>query len=197
MVAVPSTTNPSRITKTFMLLFTKTIAPNNARIINVTTVSTCANIHEDCPFISIIFTRKSSLISLSTTNIRLATNNNTRNGMKSMNSSFRCLPFRVTRLLFCSISCAVGCGKRVKLYPKRANKGSAKAPISAGIQNSLTFNVFITNNPMDFAVPELITMLIPKRLAKISVVRRPSIKLKITPHIQPNDNPLKNMANIL
>ena len=122
MVAVPSTTNPSRATKTFMLLFTKTIAPNNARIINVTTVSTCANIHEDCPFISIIFTRKSSLISLSTTNIRLATNNNTRNGIKSMNSSFRCLPFRVTRLLFCSISCAVGCGKRVKLYPKRANK---------------------------------------------------------------------------
>ena len=37
---------------------------------------------------------------------------------------------------------------------------------------------------MDFAVPELITILIPKRLAKISVVRRPSIKLKITPHIQ-------------
>ena len=50
---------------------------------------------------------------------------------------------------------------------------------------------------MDFAVPELITILIPKRLAKISVVRRPSIKLKITPHIQTNDNPLKNMANIL
>ena len=48
-----------------------------------------------------------------------------------------------------------------------------------------------------FAVPELITIQIPKRLAKTSVVRRPSIKLKITPHIQPNDNPLKNMANIL
>ena len=46
-------------------------------------------------------------------------------------------------------------------------------------------------------ISELITILIPKRLAKTSVVRRPSIKLKITPHIQPNDNPLKNMANIL
>ncbi len=50
---------------------------------------------------------------------------------------------------------------------------------------------------MDFAVPELITILIPKRLAKISVVRRPSIKLKITPRIHPNENPLKNIANIL
>ena len=114
-----------------------------------------------------------------------------------MNSSFRCLPFRVTRLLFCSISCAVGCGKRVKLYPKRANKGSAKAPINAGIQNSLTFKVFITKSPIDFAVPELITILIPNRLARISVVLRPSIKLKITPHIHPNESPLKNIANIL
>ena len=78
-----------------------------------------------------------------------------------------------------------------------ANATPALQAAAAGIQNSLTFNVFITNNPMDFAVPELITILIPKRLAKISVVRRPSIKLKITPHIQPNDNPLKNMANIL
>ncbi len=40
-------------------------------------------------------------------------------------------------------------------------------------------------------------MLIPNKLASISVTRRPSIKLKITPHIHPKASPLKNIAKIL
>ena len=38
-------------------------------------------------------------------------------------------------------------------------------------------------------------MLIPNRLANKSVTRRPSIKLKITPHMHPKASPLKNMAS--
>lgn len=52
----------------------------------------------------------------------------------------------------------------------------------------------ITNSPTDFAVPELMAMLSPIRLASRSVTRRPSRKLKITPHMHPNESPLKNSA---
>ena len=55
----------------------------------------------------------------------------------------------------------------------------------------------MTYNPTDLAVPELITILTPSRLARISVTRRPSIKLKMTPHIHPSDNPFRNMAATL
>ena len=50
---------------------------------------------------------------------------------------------------------------------------------------------------MDFAVPELIAILNPIRLANRSVTRRPSKKLNITPHMQPNESPLKKRANTL
>jgi hypothetical protein len=40
-------------------------------------------------------------------------------------------------------------------------------------------------------------MLNPIRLASKSVTRRPSRKLKITPHIHPKESPLKNRANTL
>ena len=40
-------------------------------------------------------------------------------------------------------------------------------------------------------------MLSPIRAASKSVTRRPSRKLKITPHMQPSDSPLKNNAKTL
>ena len=40
-------------------------------------------------------------------------------------------------------------------------------------------------------------MLTPMMLARMSVVRRPSRKLNKTPHMQPNDRPLKNSAKML
>lgn len=43
-------------------------------------------------------------------------------------------------------------------------------------------------------MPELMAMLSPIRLASRSVTRRPSRKLKITPHMHPNESPLKNSA---
>ena len=43
----------------------------------------------------------------------------------------------------------------------------------------------------------LTAILSPKREASRSVTRRPSRKLKMTPHIQPSDSPLKNNANTL
>ena len=43
----------------------------------------------------------------------------------------------------------------------------------------------------------LADMLKIPRLARISVIRRPSIKLKITPHMQPNDRPFRNIAAML
>ena len=50
--------------------------------------------------------------------------------------------------------------------------------VDAGIQNSLICKLSITKSPIDFAVPELIAMLNPIRLASKSVTRRPSRKLK-------------------
>ena len=55
----------------------------------------------------------------------------------------------------------------------------------------------MANKPKLLATPELNTMLTPNRLANISVTLRPSIKLNITPHIQPSDKPFKNMAATL
>ena len=55
----------------------------------------------------------------------------------------------------------------------------------------------ITNNPIDFAVPELTAILKPIKLANKSVTLRPSKKLKITPHIHPKESPLKNRAKTL
>ena len=50
---------------------------------------------------------------------------------------------------------------------------------------------------MDFAVPELIAMLSPIRLASSPVRRLPSRKPKITPHMHAKESPLKNKANTL
>ena len=82
MVAVPATTILKRMTNTLILLFTKTIIPKSARMIRVTTLSICANSQEECPLMSIIFTRKSSLISRRITNRRLATNRRINTGYK-------------------------------------------------------------------------------------------------------------------
>ena len=46
-------------------------------------------------------------------------------------------------------------------------------------------------------MPELNTMLTPNRLASMSVTRRPSMKLKMMPHMHPSERPLKNMAKTL
>ena len=55
----------------------------------------------------------------------------------------------------------------------------------------------MAKRPKLLAKPELKTMLTPSRLARISVTLRPSIKLKITPHIHPSDKPLTNIAMTL
>ena len=56
---------------------------------------------------------------------------------------------------------------------------------------------FMAKSPKLLATPELNTMLTPKRLASMSVTLRPSMKLKITPHMQPNERPFTNMAATL
>ena len=48
---------------------------------------------------------------------------------------------------------------------------------------------------MDFAVPELIAMLSPIRLASSSRQAPPLQKTEITPHMHPKESPLKNKAN--
>ena len=79
----------------------------------------------------------------------------------------------------------------------RIRSGKAKPAIRAGMQNSVTPNVLTTNNPIDLAIPELTAILTPSKLANISVTLRPSMKLKMTPHMHPNASPLKNRANTL
>ena len=117
--------------------------------------------------------------------------------MKALNRFHRASPFSVVRSVREAISSAVGLGKRVIIQPVKQSSGKAMAPIRAGIQNSLTCNVFSVYSPNDLATPELSAMLTPMILARISVVRRPSRKLKITPHMQPSESPLKKRANIL
>ena len=95
------------------------------------------------------------------------------------------------------MSSAVGAGNLVIIHPVKHNRGNARAPMSAGIQNSLTWSEFRAYSPSDLATPELSAMLTPMMLARKSVVRLPSKKLKITPHIHPNESPLKNKAMIL
>ena len=51
-----------------------------------------------------------------------------------------------------------------------------------GLSLGCMWRCSITNSPTDFAVPELMAMLSPIRLASRSVTRRPSRKLKITHH---------------
>ena len=144
-----------------------------------------------------IFTKKSSLISRNTTIDIFATKSIVKKGMKFLKSSQRCRPFKVSRSDFKAISSSVGCGSRFSAYPNKASKGNATAPIKAGIQNSLTCHISITYKPTDFAVPELITILTPNKLARTSVILRPSIKLKIIPHMHPSESPFKNIAAIL
>ena len=182
-----------------MLLRTADISPNIHRIINVTVASTLANAHDESPAASTssIFTRKSSLISCNTVTNRLAKNNITSTGIKFLNRLKRALLSRATLSVRSSLSACVGCGIRVISHPRNDNSGKANAPMKAGIQNSLICKLSITKSPIDFAVPELIAMLNPIRLASKSVTRRPSRKLKITPHIHPKESPLKNRANTL
>ena len=189
--------NPSNIDSAFKLLLTNTINPKIIRIMRVTTLSTCANIHEEYWETSIIFTRKSSFISLKIVSTTLAIKSRVRKGMKFLNSSHRCLPFSVSRFDFMAMSSAVGCGSRLSAYPNKASRGRATPPIRAGIQNSLMFKVSMTYKPADLAVPELMTILTPSKLARMSVIRLPSIKLKMIPHIHPSESPFRNMAPIL
>lgn len=69
--------------------------------------------------------------------------------------------------------------------------------MTAGIQNWSILSSFMAKSPKLLAIPELNTMLTPKRLASISVTFRPSMKLKITPHMHPSERPLKNIAAAL
>ena len=197
--AVPQETSPNKKQSTFTLLFINDIRPNIKRIITVTLASTLAKAHDESPaaFISRIFTRKSSFISCKTVMNKLAKNNMTNTGMKFLNILIRAFSSKVTLSVRCSMSSFVGCGIRVISHPKKDNNGNAKAPIKAGIQNSPIPKLFITNSPIDFAVPELTAILSPIRLANKSVTLRPSRKLKMTPHMHPNERPLKNKANTL
>ena len=192
-------TSVSKVERTLIWLFTNARVAKTARIINVTTPSTLANTQEERPaaFTSMIFTRKSSLTSCRTVRKRLAKKSNVSTGAKLRKSSQRCCLSNVTRSTRNALSSAVGLGRWSRMYPSPANRGSATAPINAGIQNSLTFKISTTKSPIDFAVPLLTAILSPKREASKSVTRRPSRKLKITPHIQPNDSPLKNNASTL
>lgn len=117
--------------------------------------------------------------------------------MKARKSLRRALPSKATRSERMATSSGVGCGKRVITHPNNESNGKAKAPIRAGIQNSLTCKPSITKSPNDFAVPELAAMLRPIRAANKSVTRRPSRKLNITPHMQPSERPLKNKSKTL
>ena len=123
---------------------------------------------------------------------KFAANSISNTGMKLLKRSARALPSSVTRSERSARSAAVGCGILVISQPSNDSSGKAKAPIKAGIQNSLMWRCSITNSPTDFAVPELMAMLSPIRLASRSVTRRPSRKLKITPHMHPNESPLKH-----
>ena len=197
--AVPQVTSPNSRHSTFMLLLTIDIRPNMHRMINVTVASTRANAHEESPaaLISSIFTRKSSLMSCNTVMNRLAKNSIISTGIKLLNRFRRALLSNVTLSVRSSLSACVGWGIRVISHPKKDKSGKANAPIKAGIQNSLICKLSITKSPIDFAVPELIAMLSPIRLASKSVTRLPSRKLKITPHMHPKESPLKNRANTL
>lgn len=193
---MPHVTSTSSRHSTFILLLTADISPKSNKIISVTTASTLANAHDDSPAASTsrIFTRKSSLMSCKTVMNKFAANSISNTGMKLLKRSARALPSSVTRSERSARSAAVGCGILVISQPSNDSSGKAKAPIKAGIQNSLMWRCSITNSPTDFAVPELMAMLSPIRLASRSVTRRPSRKLKITPHMHPNESPLKNSA---
>ena len=84
-------TNIMRHIRALILLRKKINSPKIPRIINVTTVSTCANNHEDCPDISNIFTKKSSLISRSTSKRKLPINNKDKMGAYFLNKAMRAL----------------------------------------------------------------------------------------------------------
>ena len=144
-----------------------------------------------------IFTRKSSLYPAGLQWLCFATKSILRERHKALKQlpallSVQRFAFRLHGDVF-----FVRLRKFVQRTTEQQQKGKRNATNQAGIQNSFTWRWFMTYNPTDLAVPELITILTPSRLARISVTRRPSIKLKMTPHIHPSDNPFRNMAATL
>ena len=182
---IPIIINPKRIERAFRLSFTKTINPKTTRIISVTTLSIFAKSQGEYSETSMIFTKKSSFISRNTTMAILATKQHHEERHKILEQLPTLFPIQCRTLRFHRNIFFGRLRQTVQAYPSNANRGNATAPINAGIQNSFTCRLFITYNPADLAVPELITILTPNRLARISVIRRPSIKLKITPTCNP------------
>lgn len=128
---------------------------------------------------------------------KLATKSMRSNGAKRKKIALRWRASIGTRLAQLRMSSSLGAGKAFKMKARRIISTKAKPPMTAGIQKQSIPRSFIKNNPKDLAKPELKAMLIPMMLARIPVSLRPSIKLKITPHIQPSNSPLKNKAQTL
>ena len=122
ITTIPVIINPKRMERAFRLSFTKTINPKTTKMISVTTLSIFAKSQGEYLETSMIFTKKSSFISRSTTMAILATNNIMRKGIKFLNNSQRCFPFSVARSDFIAISSSVGCGRRSRAYPSNAKR---------------------------------------------------------------------------
>ena len=114
-----------------------------ASMTRVAMVSTWANVQAEMVLTSMMQTMKSSLMSRITVMSRLATKSRVRMGMKRRKRLRRSLPLSVTRSVRAAMSAAVGRGKRVIIQPVRHSSGKAMAPMSAGIQNSLTPRSFM------------------------------------------------------
>src|SRR5680860_1232939 len=96
-----------------------------------------------------------------------------------------------------SLSSSVGGGTRSSIIEKPTKGTKNKAPVTAGIQNSVTLKYVITRRPADFTTP-LDTIKLELRMTpRISVNFLPSTYEKTTPHIIPNESPFKNIKNIL
>src|SRR6056297_438933 len=101
------------------------------------------------------------------------------------------------RSVLLAISSAVGGGTfcNRKEHIKRGIKKSA--PVTDGIQNSLTPQEFITKSPMDFTTPLDTIKLAESTTPKMSVNLRPSIYENTMPQIIPKGKPLRNIKGIL